>query len=90
MVSGVEGAKTSIYSPLSKAVALAMPDGSFTVKIDRFFVKIIAENRENMAILKGLIAECENKNPEDIVINVLPKEAGEVATLADEIENALK
>ena len=90
VVSGVEGAKTSIYSPLSKAVALAMPDGSFTVKIDRFFVKIIAENRENMAILKGLIAECENKNPEDIVINVLPKEAGEVATLADEIENALK
>ncbi len=90
VVSGVETVKASIYSPLSKAVALVMPDGSFVIKVDAFFVKIIGENRENMAIIKGFIAECENKSSENIKVNIVPKSAGEVGTLADEIENALK
>ena len=90
VVAGIETAKPSICSPLSKAVALVMPDGSFLVKVDAFFVKIIGENRENTAIIKGLIAECENTAPENIVLNIGPKAQGEVGTLADEIENALK
>ena len=90
VVSGVETAKASIYSPLSKAVALQNSDGSFLIKIDAFFVKIIGENRENTAILKGLIAECEGVNPDEVKISIVPKTVGEVATLADEVENALK
>ena len=90
VVSGVETAKPSICSPLSKAVALVMPDGSFLIKVDAFFVKIIGENRENVAIIKGLIAECENIEPESVILNIAPKQAGEISTLADEIENALK
>ena len=90
VVSGIETAKKSIYSPLSKAVALQSSDGSFVLKIDAFFVKIIGENRENMAILKGLIAECEGISADEVRISILPKTAGECATLADELENALK
>ena len=89
VVSGIEGVKPSICSPLSKAVALVNPDGSFTVKIDAFFVKIIGESRENMSIIKGLIAECENKSPDDINVTVVPKASTDTATLADEIEEAL-
>ncbi len=90
VVSLIEPVKRSILSPLQKAVATVMPDGSFLIKVDSFFVKVIGESRENMAIIKGFIAECENKPPEDIVINIAAKSAGEVSTLADEIENALK
>ncbi|MBE6537019.1 MAG: DNA polymerase III subunit gamma/tau [Ruminococcaceae bacterium] len=89
IVSGIEGIKPSICSPLSKAVALVNPDGSFVIKVDAFFVKIIGENRENMSILKGLIAECENKEAEKINISVVPKTVNDTATLADEIEEAL-
>ena len=89
VVSGIEGVKPSIASPLSKAVALVNSDGSFLVKIDAFFVKIIGESRENMSIIKGLIAECENKSPEEISISVVPKASSDVATLADEIARAL-
>ncbi|MBQ9069850.1 MAG: DNA polymerase III subunit gamma/tau [Clostridia bacterium] len=90
VVAAVETAKPSIHSPLSKAVALVCPDGSFLIKLDAFFVRIVGDNRENIAILKGIIGECENKSPDEIVINVAPKTQGEIATLADEIENALK
>ena len=89
VVAGVETAKASMRSPLSKAVALAMPGGKFLIKLDSFFVKLIGENRESMAILKGLIAECEGKSPDEITVTVVPKERGEVATLADEIASAL-
>lgn len=89
VVSEVETVKASIYSPLSKAVAQVLPDGSFLIKVDPFFVKIIGENRENMAIIKGFIAEAENKSAEQIIVNIAPKQAGEVSTLADEIEKAL-
>ena len=91
VVSGIEGVKPSISSPLSKAVALINSDGSFILKIDAFFVKIIGESRENMSIIKGLIAECENKSPDEIRVTVVQKGASEVATasLADEIEKAL-
>ena len=43
-----------------------------------------------MAILKGLIAECEGISADEVRISILPKTAGECATLADELENALK
>ena len=67
-----------------------MPDGSFTIKVDAFFVKIIGENKDNMSLLTGIIAECEGISPEAVRITVLPKASGEVGTLADEIEKALK
>ncbi len=89
VVSGIEGIKPSICSPLSKAVALQNSDGSFLIKIDAFFVKIIGESRENTSIIKGLIAECENKQPEEINVSFAPKTATDTATLADEIEQAL-
>jgi len=90
VVSGIEGAKASIYSPLSKAVALRQGEFDFTIKIDGFFVKIISDSRENMAIIKGLIAECEGIPAERINVNVVQKQREERATLADEIENAFK
>ncbi len=90
VVSEIETVKASIYSPLAKAVALIMPDGSFLIKVDAFFVKIIGENRDNMALLRGIIAECEGVGTDKIIIKVVPKQTGEVGTLADEIEKALK
>jgi len=90
VVSEIETAKPSVYPTLSRAVALRMPDGSFTIKVDAFFVKIIGENKDNMSLLTGIIAECEGISPEAVRITVLPKASGEVGTLADEIEKALK
>ncbi len=90
VVSLIEPVKRSILAPLQKAVVQILPNGSFLIKVDPFFVKVIGESLENMSIIKGFIAECENKSPDEISVNVSAKEAGEVSTLADEIENALK
>ena len=89
VVSGVEAIKPSIASPLSKAAALVNSDGSILLKVDAFFVRIIGENRENMSIIKGIIAECEGKTADAINISVVPKTSSDTVTLADEIERAL-
>ena len=90
VVAEVEIAKPSIHSPLAKAVALVEPDGSFTVKVDSFFVKIIGDNADNMSLLRGILAEVEGCDASTVRIKLVPKAAGEVGNLADEIEKALK
>lgn len=89
VIKGIESVKTSIHSPLSRAVALVMPDGSYTIKIDPFFVKIIGDNQENMAIIRGVIAEVEETTPDKITVRIVPKSSGEAPTLADELEKAI-
>lgn len=90
VVAEVEIAKPSIHSPLAKAVALLESDGSFTVKVDSFFVKIIGDNADNMSLLRGIIAEVEGCDASAVRVKLVPKAAGEVGNLADEIEKALK
>ena len=90
VVSEIGRAKTSIQSPLSKAVALKCSEYSFLIKIDSFFVRIIGENPENLAIIKGAIAEAENTSADKITVKIAPKGSAEKPTLADELERALK
>ena len=91
VIAGIESTKLSLHSHLVKAVALVMSDGSFTIKVDKFWCDRV-DTPENMAIIRGLIAECENKSASEIRVKIVPKDAGDVSTLslADELENALK
>ncbi len=89
VVGAIETMKPAIYVLLSKAVALVAPEHSFTIKVDMFFVNTISSNAENMAIIRGLLAEIEGVAPEKINIKVVPKDSGERATLADELEDAI-
>lgn len=90
VVRGIGEVKVSICSPLSKAVAEVDADGTYLIKVDTFFVKIIGENQENISIIRGVIAEVEGVSPDTVKIKILPKSSGEVPTLADEIEKVLK
>ena len=89
VVGAIETAKPAMYSPLSKAVAIKCSDGSFIIKVDPFFVKIISENSENISILRGIIAENEKLSPENIRVSIEPKRKGNVPNLADELERAI-
>lgn len=90
VVNGVETAKPSIHSPLARAAVFVKPDGTYLIKVDAFFVRIISSSEENMAIIRGLIAEQAGLAAQSVKIEIAKKETGEAASLADEIENALK
>ena len=90
VLSQIAEAKPAMHPFASKAVALKRADGSFLVKFDSFYAKQFGKNPENMMLLRGIIAEIEGKDADSIRIDIGVKEAGEVATLADEIENNLR
>ena len=92
IVSVLEASKPAIYGASLKAVALVMPDGSFLIKFDKFWYQYVTAQPENEVIIRGLIAECENKSPAEIRLTLAIKDAGDASTLslADELENALK
>ena len=92
VVAAVEATKPSLLTVVQKALVLVMPDGSYLIKLEKFWIKYMNEKSENVLILKGLIAECENKSPDEIRVTIAHKDEGDGSSLslADEIEDALK
>ena len=90
VLTQIAEAKPAMHPFASKAVALKRGDGSFLVKFDAFYAKQFEKNPENMMLLRGIIAEIEGKDAGSLRVDIGVKEAGEVATLADEIENNLR
>ncbi len=89
VVSKIESLNPSIYTPLSRAVALVLADGSYLVKVDPFFVAIVADSPANIAMLKGAVAEVEGCEAGAVRLTVDPKGANETPTLADELDAAI-
>ena len=90
IVLNAAGLKNSLYSALTKTAAFVMPDGSFLLKTNAFFKQRITADAEAIAMIKGLIAECENKSAADIKFTVVLGDTGSTGSPADEIENAIK
>jgi DNA polymerase III gamma/tau subunit len=90
VLTQISEAKPAMHPFASKAVALKRADGSFLIKFDAFYAKQFEKNPENMMLLRGIIAEIEGIDAGSLRVDIGVKEAGEVATLADEIENNLR
>ena len=60
------------------------------MKLDKFFVRRVTDSAENLALIKGIIAEIEGIAPEAVRMTIVPIEEGDKPTLADEIETALQ
>ena len=62
--------KRSLSSQFGSSVAYVRGDGSFLVKMSDFFAKRIVSNASDFAILRGVIAEAEGKEPGDVTVVV--------------------
>ncbi|MBQ8290346.1 MAG: DNA polymerase III subunit gamma/tau [Clostridia bacterium] len=89
VIAKIETLGPSIYTPLTKAVAQVLADGSYLIKVDAFFVRIISDIPENVAIIKGSIAEVEGTDASAVRVSIVKKDQGDTPTLADELEDAI-
>lgn len=62
--------KRSLSSQFGSSAAYTRGDGSFLVKMSDFFAKRITANSSDFAILRGVIAEAEGKEPSDVTVAV--------------------
>ena len=81
--------KRSLAAAVASATVYRSSETEFSVKLSEFFAKRLAESEQDMAILKGVIAECESLLPSDVTVNIVTESKTGGTPFAD-IENALK
>ena len=81
--------KRSLAAAVASATVYRISEKGFAIKLSEFFAKRLADSEQDMAILKGVIAECESCAPTDITVKIVT-ESKTAGTPFEEIENALK
>lgn len=77
--------KTSLSVQFIKSRAYVRPDGTYLIRMNSFFAGRLAENENDLKILRGVIAEREGVSPSDVRIVIEPQDAPSADDLADEI-----
>jgi len=77
--------KKSLSSQFIGAKAYRLSENSFLVEMSGFFAAKINGNAQDMSILKGVIAEKEGKNPQDISVSI--KEKSSNTNFSSDLDN---
>ena len=78
--------KRSLSSQFGSSLAYTRGDGSFLVKMSDFFATRITSNASDFAILRGVIAETEGKEPNDVTVVIEGMGKTDTGTLSGEFE----
>ena len=81
--------KRSLAAAVASASVYRVSDTEFSLKLGEFFAKRVSESEQDMAILKGVIAEFESLSASDIKLNIISDSKTSGTPFAD-IENALR
>ncbi len=89
VIEKISAIKKSLSAGIASASVYKCGEGDFILRVNDFFAKKLSQNEADFAIVRGVIAEAEGKNPEDIKINI-ETAARPSGGAFYEIENALK
>ena len=78
--------KRSLSSQFGSSMAYTRGDGSFLVKMSDFFATRISSNASDFAILRGVIAEAEGKEPGDVTVAIEGMGKADGGALSNEFE----
>lgn len=81
--------KASLASQFIGANAFKLADGSFLIRMSPFFATRIASSTEDLAILRGVIAENEGKEPSEIILKIEGTAQGSSDSIADELDSLI-
>ncbi len=77
--------KSGLSAQFKNSTAHIMPDGSYLISMNAFFVKVLLSNEKDLGILRGVIAEREKKNAQEIRLIVEPLGTRSALDLSDEL-----
>ena len=81
--------KCSLSVQFTKSCAYVRPDGGYLIRMNSFFAKRLAESEQDLALLRGIIAELERVSPAEIRLVIEPIDTASAYDLADEIASAI-
>jgi hypothetical protein len=89
VVERIAELKASLASQFIGASAYKLADKSFLVRMSVFFANHISSSSEDLAILRGVIAENEGVLPSEINVKIEGTAQSSSGSLADELENLI-
>ena len=88
-VSRIEELKPSLAVKLSKSTATVSSDGEYTVGMDSFFAGFFAKNEQDIALLRGVIAELDGVDKNSVRVSVRALDGASGSDLSDELASAI-
>ena len=88
VVEKIAELKHSLASRLKDAKVYRIQGGPYLVRLTDFFAKMISSNTEELAILRGMIAEAEGVTPEMVEIAIEPLDTRN-SKYSDELDSIL-
>ena len=80
--------KHSLASRLKEAKVYSVQDGPYLVRLSDFFAKMLSSNTEELAILRGMIAEVEGVAADTVEIAIEPLDTHS-SKYSDELDSIL-
>jgi DNA polymerase III gamma/tau subunit len=89
VIERISELKPSLGSQFVGAFAFKLSDGSFLIRMSPFFASRITANQDDFAILRGVIAEYEMKEPTDVSIKIEGTSSNGSGGILDELEGLI-
>jgi DNA polymerase-3 subunit gamma/tau len=81
--------KRALSVQFKNSTAHVLPDGSYLIRMNAFFAKMLASSDQDLSILRGIIAEREGCAASEIRLVIEPLDSTRHGDLADEIANKI-
>ncbi len=81
--------KRALSVQFKNSTAHVLPDGSYLIRMNAFFAKMLASSDQDLSILRGIIAEREGCGASDVRLVIEPLDTTRHGDLADEIANKI-
>ena len=88
VVEKIAELKRSLASRLKDAKVYKVQNGPYLVRLSDFFAKMISSNPEELAILRGIIAEVDGISPDNVEIAIEPLDTRS-SKYSDELDSIL-
>ena len=77
--------KRALSVQFKNSTAHVLPDGSYLIRMNAFFAKMLTTSDQDLSILRGIIAEREGCNASDVKLIIEPLDTTRYGDLADEV-----
>jgi len=89
VVDRIGDLKRALSVQFKNSTAHVLPDGSYLIRMNAFFAKMLASSEQDLSILRGILAERTGVSPVDVKLIIEPLDTTRYGDLADEIADKI-
>ncbi len=89
VVSRIGEIKRPLSVQLVNSQAFIKADGTYLIRMNAFFARMLSSNEQDLSIVRGVIAECEHTSATDVKLEIEPVDTTKAGDLASELRDKI-